>query len=86
MVNIRNMKVFKERLAQLEQEASRHGVVLVPAQAADLLADHIAAVAHQFGVTERTALQTYIAPHAISLMAERPSGNRVTTWREVAQR
>ncbi|MEU2610648.1 hypothetical protein ABZ570_03540 [Micromonospora sp. NPDC007271] len=82
MANLRNMKLFKERLAQLEQAARRQGVVLVPAEAVDLLAERITAVAHQLGVTERTALQTYITPHVIAVMAE-VLGRHSATYREV---
>ncbi|MFG2058535.1 hypothetical protein ACGFI9_31375 [Micromonospora sp. NPDC048930] len=82
MANLHNTKLFKERLAQLEQAARRQGVVLVPAEAADLLAERIIAVAHQLGVTERTALQTYITPHVIAVMAE-VLGEHAATLREM---
>jgi hypothetical protein len=64
MAHLRNTKLFKERLAQLE-EASQLRLVFVPAEAAHLLAERVAAVAKQFGVTERTALQTDITPQHI---------------------
>ncbi|WP_410814999.1 hypothetical protein [Micromonospora sp. 067-2] len=46
MANLRNGKLFKERLAQLEKEAGRHGVFFVPTQAAELLAERITATAN----------------------------------------
>jgi hypothetical protein len=55
---------------------------LVPAEAVALLAERITAVAHQLGVTERTALQTYIAPHVIAVMAD-VLGRHSATYREV---
>jgi hypothetical protein len=82
MANLRNTKLFKERLAQLEEEANRLGVVFAPAEAADLLAERVTATANQLGVTERTALQTYTTPHNISLMAK-ILGEHAATYREV---
>ncbi|MFB6396502.1 hypothetical protein [Polymorphospora lycopeni] len=82
MADLRNTKLFKERLAQLEEEAHRLGVVFAPAEAADLLAERVTATANQLGVTERTALQTYTTPHNISLLAN-VLGEHAATYREV---
>ncbi|MFE9651828.1 hypothetical protein [Micromonospora sp. NPDC006431] len=82
MAHFRNTNLFKERLAQLEQEAREQGVVFVPAEAADLLVDRVTAVASQLGVTERTALQTYITPQVIALMAK-ILGAHAATYHEV---
>ncbi|MFI6162976.1 hypothetical protein ACIA59_23875 [Micromonospora haikouensis] len=80
--NLRNTKLFKERLAQLEEETNRLGVVFAPAEAADLLAERVACTAAQLGVTERTALQSYITPHNISLLAK-VLGEHAATYRDV---
>lgn len=80
--NLRNIKLFKERLAQLEEETNRLGVVFAPAEAADLLAERVAAIAAQLGVTERTALQSYTTPHNISLLAK-VLGEHAATYRQV---
>jgi hypothetical protein len=80
--NLRNTKLFKERLAQLEEETNRLGVFFAPAEAADILAERVAATANQLGVTERTALQTYTTPHNISLLAK-VLGEHAATYREV---
>ncbi|MFC6019974.1 hypothetical protein ACFP2T_27735 [Plantactinospora solaniradicis] len=82
MANLRNTKLFKERLAQFEKEACQLGVVWVAAEAADILAERIAFTANQLGVTERTALQTYTTPHAISLLAK-VLAEHAATYQEV---
>jgi len=80
--SVRNTKLFKERLAQLEEETNRLGVFFAPAEAADLLAERVTATANQLGVTERTALQTYTTPHNISLLAK-VLAEHAATYREV---
>ncbi|MDG4834205.1 hypothetical protein O7627_33615 [Solwaraspora sp. WMMD1047] len=80
--SVRNTKLFKERLAQLEEETSRLGVFFAPAEAADLLAERVTATANQLGVTERTALQTYTTPYNISLLAK-VLAEQAATYREV---
>ena len=80
--NLRNTRLFKERLAQLEEETNRLGVVFAPAEAPDLLAERVAFTAAHLGVTERTALQSYITPHNISLLAK-VLGGHAATYRDV---
>ncbi len=80
--NLRNTKLFKERLAQLEEETNRLGVFFAPAEAADLLAERVAFTAAQLGVTERTALQSYTTPHNISLLAK-VLGEHAAAYRDV---
>ena len=67
--DIRNSKRFRELAALLRERAGREGVKLVGGEAEDLLADRVAAIAAQLGVTPRTALG-YVSQNTVSALAD----------------
>jgi len=68
--DIRKTKSFRDAAARLREEAALRGVTLVAGEVEDILADRVAAVATMLGVSERTALTTYLPEHAIVALAE----------------
>jgi hypothetical protein len=70
MTDVRNSRRFKELAELLREQAGRRDVTLVAGEAEEVLASRVSAVATQLGITERTALTSYISEETIPVLAE----------------
>jgi len=70
MSDIRASKAFRTTTDLLRHEASERGISLTAGEAATIIAGRVDAVAHQLGVTPRTALTSYLTPHAIGMIVD----------------
>jgi hypothetical protein len=70
MANVRNSSKFKKLAAQLRDECAQRDVTLLATEAEEILARKIEDISQNLGVTQRTALDSYIAPHVLESMAD----------------
>jgi hypothetical protein len=68
--DVRNSRRFKELAGLLSEQAGLRGVTFVAGEAEELLGSRVSAVAAQLGITERTALASYISEETIPVLAE----------------
>jgi len=60
---------IQKKAGQLRALAAEDGVFLVAAEAEDILASSVEAIAAQFGISERWALERYVTAHYIQQLA-----------------
>jgi len=84
MSSIQNSQKFRERAAQLRDQAALHGITMMPAEAADLLADRLTAVAQQLGISQRWALDRYVTDGFLAILIQ-TLATHAATYQEAVQ-
>jgi hypothetical protein len=70
MANLRNSSKVKKLAGQLRDECAQRGIVLLAAEAENILAGKIEEIAQTLGVSQRTALDSYTSPDMLRLLAD----------------
>jgi hypothetical protein len=84
MTSIQNTKKFRDQASMLRDHAARHGITMLPGEATALLADRLTAVAQQFGISERWALDRYVNDDFIATLVQ-AIASHAATYQEVVQ-